>query len=341
MANPGRSSLDPSIFASLALLFGVAAQFRAMDGYTFLRRAISALEPRLGVLYAVVLIAAVISPFVLNDVVILILTPVLVRYAKQFEVDVAPLVVAEITFTNIASSVSPLGNPQNILLWQASGISIGGFIFGTALPLALSGVVAVAMLYPFKRRLGGAREFPADIGSWSPAVYLVAVTAIVFSLDVVGVPSVMGLLISFLFGFGFTRSVGTVAKEFDLKSLLILWGLVGSVAVVSFLLQPVLVQLVAPAATGEQPYSALFVGGVSNVISNVPATQLLLGVTGVSAGAAPRIAVEAGLAGNIGPVGSFANILALLMVRRSGMGIRRAVLLQLAVGVVAYVPAFL
>ena len=112
---------DLSILLSLALLFGIAAHFRAMDGYSFLRRLISVLEQRIGALYAVVLVTAVISPFVLNDVVILVLTPVLVRYARQFKVDVAPPLVAEISFTNIASSLTPLGNPQNILLWQGTG----------------------------------------------------------------------------------------------------------------------------------------------------------------------------------------------------------------------------
>jgi len=121
-------AFDPTIFLSLAFLFGIAANFRAMDGYSFLRSLIGLIERRLGVLYAVVLVAGVFSPVILNDVVILILTPVLVRYAKQFDVDIAPLVVAEISFTNIASSLTPFGNPQNLLLWQTSRISAGRFV---------------------------------------------------------------------------------------------------------------------------------------------------------------------------------------------------------------------
>ena len=107
---------DPSIFVSLAFLFGIAAQFRAMDGYSFLRTVISIFERKLGVLFAIILVTSLFSPIILNDVVILILTPVLVRYAKQFKVDIAPLLVAEISFTNIASSLTPFGNPQNLLL---------------------------------------------------------------------------------------------------------------------------------------------------------------------------------------------------------------------------------
>jgi Na+/H+ antiporter NhaD/arsenite permease-like protein len=78
---------------------------------------------------------------------------------------------------------------------------------------------------------------------------------------------------------------------------------------------------------------------LSNIISNVPATQLILSVGIVTLNAAPRIAVAAGLAGNTGPIGSFANILALLMIRHSGLSIKRTVGLQFVVGVISFIPA--
>jgi len=334
--------LDPSIFISLALLFGIAATFRAMDGYSFLRRLIAGFESRIGVLYAVVLVTALISPFILNDVVILILTPVIVRYAKQFRVSIAPLLVAEICFTNIASSLTPLGNPQNILLWQASGISARQFVLGTCWPIAISCALTAVALYPFRKRLGGAREFPTSVGTRLPAIYLSAVAVIVFSLDIVGVSNVLSLGMAFLLGLALNlRAPQQVAKEFDVKSLLILYVLVGSTLLVVNILQTSLVPYVAPAVSGSQPYSAFFVGLVSNLVSNVPATQLILGTVVVSSHTAPMLAVEAGLAGNIGPIGSFANILALLMVKRSGLAIRKIMILQLVVGLVSFLPALL
>ncbi len=326
----------------MALLFGIAAQFRAMDGYSFLRRLIFVLEPKLGVLYAVVFVTALISPVVLNDVLILILTPVLVKYAKLHQVDVAPLLVAEITFTNTASSLTPFGNPQNILLWQASGIPAQDFVAGTAFPITFSLLLAAAAMFPLRRRLGGARELPTSMERWAPAVYLVLVSATVFSLDIAGIPSVLGLAAAFFLGFAFTyRSLEAVYKEFDLRSLATLFVLVGSVAVAGVVVQPYVGDYAARAASGEQPFSALFVGILSNAISNVPATQLILGTTTVSAHEAPRIAVEAGLAGNILPLGSFANILALTLARRGGVSVKKAILLQAVVGLVSYIPAFL
>jgi len=335
-------TLDISIFVALAFLFGIAAQFRAADGYSFLRGVISTLEGRLGVMYSVVVVTAVFSPFVLNDVLVLILTPVLITYSKESGADIAPLLVAEITFTNVASSLTPLGNPQNILLWQASGISAGQFVAGTWLPLAASGAIAALLLFRFRgkaAKLGGA---PVRAGSWIPAGYLAGSAAIVFSLNLFGVSNVLALGLAFAFGFAFTfRSLGRVVKEFDVRSLLILFVLVGAVAVAATLVGQVILPYVAPASSGGQPYTAAFFGLVSAAISNVPATQLVLSTATVAPHAAPILAVDAGLAGNLDPISSFANLLALLMVMRSGMSIRRAVALQLAIGLFAFLPAAL
>ena len=335
-------TLDVSIFVSLALLFGIAAQFRAAGGYSFLRGLISTLEGRLGVMYAVVVVTAAFSPFVLNDVLVLILTPVLVTYSKETGADVAPLLVAEISFTNIASSLTPLGNPQNILLWQASGISAAEFVAGTWLPLAASGAIAALLLSGYRRRFANASEAGPIAWLWLPAGYLAGSAALVFALSFFGVSSTIALGLAFALGFAFNfRSIGKVFKEFDLRSLLILYGLVGVVALVSSLVEPSLLPFVGPATTGAQPYTAAFFGLVSSAISNVPATQLVLSTATVTPHAAPTLAVDAGLAGNIDPISSFANLLALLMVKRSGLPIRKAILLQLAIGLVAFLPAFL
>ena len=272
-----------SVFVSLAFLFGIAAHFRAMDGYSFLTGLISSLVRRVGLLYAVVLIAVAFSPFILNDVVVLILTPVLVRHAKRFGRDIAPLIVAEISFVNVASTLTPFGNPQNILLWTASGISVAQFVAGTWQPLLLSGVLTAAVLYPIRRAELGAEEHPSPIGSRAPLLYLAAVGLIIISLDTLGVASVYALGAAFAVGFLFTlRSLRRLPQEFDYRSLLILCLLILAVAIATSFIQPILAPSVGLAAAGSQPYSALLVGLASNVVSNVPATQLLLGTAGVA-----------------------------------------------------------
>jgi Na+/H+ antiporter NhaD/arsenite permease-like protein len=339
-------AFDPSIFVSLAFLFGIAAQFRAADGYSFLRGLISALGSRLGVLYAVVVTTTIFSPFVLNDVLVLILTPVLVVYSKEKEegaADIAPLLVAEITFTNIASSLTPLGNPQNILIWQASGVSAVGFVAGTWPPLAMSGAIAAVLLYAFRGKdPGGIGTGAAVPWSWRPALYLVGSAVIVFSLGFARVSSVMALGLAFSLGFVFTfRNLRGLAREFDARSLLILCCLVGVIALAGAFVKPIVAPYAAPVAAAAQPYTAAFFGLVSAAISNVPATQLVLSTATVTPHAAPVLAVDAGLAGNIDPVSSFANLLALLMVSRSGISVKKTIALQLIIGLATFLPAFL
>lgn len=335
-------TFDPGIYISLAFLFGIAAQFRAMDGYAFLRRMLASLEPRLGILYAVALVTFVFSPFILNDVLVLILTPALIKYAKEHGLDAAPLIVAEITLTNISSSLTPIGNPQNILLWTSSGIGFGEFVAGAWPYVLASAALAAVALLPLALRARGPGEQGGPVGSWSPAGYLALVTLVVLASDLVSIPTYVPLGIGFALGFAFNSSnLAGVRKEFDFRSLVTLWVFVGSVAVASYFLLPYLGPYVQPAAAGQQPYSGAFLGVVSNFISNVPATQLLIQAAGVPAAVAPKIAVEAGLAGNLGPIASFANLLALQMAAKSGVSLRRTVALQAAVGLVAFIPALI
>ncbi len=332
--------IDLSIYLSLAFLFGIAAQFRAMDGYSFLKRIVAVLENKMGILYAVVFVTLLFSPFILNDVVVIILTPVVLRYAKQFSVDPAPLLVAEITLTNIASSLTPLGNPQNILLWSASDATFVQFVSGTWFPVVVAAILACLALLPLSLRIGGGREFPSSVGSSLPAIYLALVTVTIITSDLFDIDPYVSLGVGFLIGFLFTfRSLRQIVKEFDYRSLLTLYLFVGSVTAVSFIVMPALTPYVLPAAKGVQPYSGLFMGITSNIISNVPATQMVLNSASVSAQVASKIAIEAGFAGNLTPIGSFANILALQMAKRAGFPIRKTVALQFLVGIVCFLPA--
>jgi Na+/H+ antiporter NhaD/arsenite permease-like protein len=336
------SSIDFSAYISLAFLFGIAAQFRAMDGFSFLRAVITSLERRIGILYAIIIVTSIFSPLILNDVVVLILTPVIISYAKKFNVDIAPLLVAELTFTNIASSLTPFGNPQNILIWSYTKITFQQFVLGASLALIISGVFAALSLFPFHKQYGGAKENPSLSGSKLPGAYLLVVILAIITSDIFELEPYISLGIGFFLGFFFTfRSVGKVGKEFDFKSLLTLYLFVGSITLVSMVVGPLFTKFAAPVGEGMQPYSGIFVGVLSNIISNVPATQLVLSVTTVSTHIAPKLAVEAGLAGNIDPIASFANLLVLLMVRSAGLGIKKTIALQFLIGIVSFIPALL
>ena len=336
------SSFDLSIYLSLAFLFGIAAQFRAMDGYTFLRSVVAAFERKLGIVMAVAAVTFLFSPFLLNDVLVLILTPVVIRYARHNSIDPVPLIVAEVTLTNVSSSLTPIGNPQNILLWTASRVSFTGFVAGTWPLVLLSAALSAAALVPFARRAGKARELPTSITNFAPALYLAAVVAVPVSADFAGVQPYVALGVAFALGFPFTfRKLWGVFREFDLRALAVLYVFITAVSLASMVLSPSLASAVDPVAQGVQPYTGVFMAGVSNLISNVPATQLVLNTAQVGASAAPKLAVAAGLAGNLGPIASFANLLALQIAGRNGVPVKRTLALQLPVGLVSFLPALI
>jgi hypothetical protein len=167
-----------------------------------------------------------------------------------------------------------------------------------------------------------------------------AVTVSSITVSEVSLTRSVALGAGFALGFSFTyRSLRSVEKEFDLRSLTVLWLLLAATSLVSSVIFPALAPYVLPAAQGAQPYSGLFFGLTSNVISNVPATQLVINTGAVTQGTAPLVAVEAGLAGNLGPIASFANLLALQIARGAGVPIKRVVVLQVVVGALAFLPA--
>ena len=72
-----------------------------------------------------------------------------------------------------------------------------------------------------------------------PGLYLCAVAIILLVADVFGLPPYQALGLGFLLGFAFSfRSVGKIRREFDLRSLLILFLLVGITAAVATIVQP-------------------------------------------------------------------------------------------------------
>ena len=82
-----------------------------------------------------VLAAALLSTFLTNDVALFIVVPLTLTLKKWCAIPVNRLIIFEALAVNAGSLLTPIGNPQNILLWGRSGLSFFGFI-GQMLPLA-------------------------------------------------------------------------------------------------------------------------------------------------------------------------------------------------------------
>jgi Na+/H+ antiporter NhaD/arsenite permease-like protein len=100
-------------------------------------------SPRLlaGVL---VLFAAALSALVTNDVTLFIVVPLTLGLTSVARLPVGRLIVFEALAVNAGSTLSPVGNPQNLFLWQSSGVSF--FEFGWAMAPLAGGMVLLLLI---------------------------------------------------------------------------------------------------------------------------------------------------------------------------------------------------
>jgi Na+/H+ antiporter NhaD/arsenite permease-like protein len=101
-----------------------------------------------------VLFAAALSAVVTNDVALFIVVPLTLGLRALAELPVGRLVIFQALAVNAGSAISPIGNPQNLFLWQASGASFGEFLLAMsplALALLLLLLAAVPLGFPARR----------------------------------------------------------------------------------------------------------------------------------------------------------------------------------------------
>ncbi len=145
--DPTRWAID---FDTLVLLLGMmmlasylteAAFFRTA-GYYAVRLART---PRM-LLVAVAAISAVLSAFLVNDTVCLMLTPLVLAAVADAKLPPVPYLLAVCMASNAGSAATFTGNPQNMLIQGASGIPYATFAAYMTLPALVSTAVVIGIL---------------------------------------------------------------------------------------------------------------------------------------------------------------------------------------------------
>lgn len=262
--------------------------------------------------------AAVLAALVTNDVSLFLLVPLTRVLAEQADLPLARLVVLEALAVNAGSALTPIGNPQNLFLWHRSGLGFGGFIgmmlppvaimlgwlaitvwwLAPATPLPLSGDASV-----------GADTAHANADETALRPRLLVVSAALFFGFVVALDRhwlLPGLCVVALVYLAFYPRVLRGVDVALLAIIALMFVDLRQLAALPWVAEQVR-QL--PIAEGWCGYLAAV--GVSQIISNVPATILL----------APTVhdlpALAAGVSvGGFGCVlGSLANLIALRLAR--------------------------
>jgi Na+/H+ antiporter NhaD/arsenite permease-like protein len=339
----GSVSLDRALtyvdVPTLALLFGMmvlSAQLRMGGVYAALTRRAGAVAggPTTLLAMVVVLVGGLAAVFT-NDIVALAVTPVVMALCRERRLDPLPFVLAVACAANVGSAATLVGNPQNILVGQAVGLSFSGYLARAIAPAVLGLAVVWGVV---ARSYGGrwAQAGPPGEGGGGSAGD-VPVPAFNRWQATKG----LGLAALALGAFLFTpwprelvalAAAGVVltSRPFHSRDML---GLVDWQLLVLFLGLFVVNGALADTGLVARGVEALAARGVdaahpgwlfalsvglSNTVSNVPAVMLLLPVAhGERMGA--LLALSSTLAGNLIVVGSIANIIVLERARAAGI----------------------
>jgi len=308
---------------TLVLLFGMMiinanlqlAGFFRLAGASILKftrspRALLALE---------ILVAGVLSALFLNDTICIMLTPLIVDVTLAAKRNPVPYLIALATAANIGSVATLTGNPQNMIIGIASGISY--LQFAAALtPIALLGLgtiwLVLVLFYPAEFSSGHFDRVEVP----NPRIFRPLLTK---SLIVTG-----GLLVAFILGVPiaeaafvaatillFTRRVHPekVMNEVDWNLLVFFAALfiLTGVIELNHLTDGIFAALAPFLQKGAAGLSLITVI-MSNLVSNVPAVLLLRPAVAHLADPTAgwlTLAAASTLAGNLTLLGSVANLI--------------------------------
>jgi len=304
----------PTIHA-LAGLMIITTALEESGLFHHLARRITALAgSQRGLALLLVTAAALLSMALTNDIALFIMVPLSLALGGKLHLDLGRLVIFEALAVNAGSTLTPIGNPQNLFLWHQAGVSFFGFVY-RMLPLELLlmglllGFTWLAFApQPLRRRPGG-REGPVRrlLFGAAAAAFVAFLVCIELGLAAWGLAGVALLTL-------------LLARRVLLR---VDWALL-----ILFLLMFVDLHLLSlvPAVRGwleglglADP-RRLFVAGVaaSQVLSNVPAAMLLAKFT--SRWDVLAFAVNLGGSGLV--LGSLANLIALRLAGQEAGGRR-------------------
>jgi len=301
--------------------------FRLVNGFIMTR----ARHP-LVLLIAVVLVCGFFSAFLVNDTICLIMTPIVAELVISLKRNPVPYLLAIPMASNVGSTATITGNPQNMIIGSLSQIPYGSFAAALS-PIAAAGLVLTVLLIgviyrgEFLGRAGLAQPPARPARYHGPLVVksvlvAIAMMALFFAgLPVAGVAIVGGALLLF------TRRVKADKVYFEIDWPLLLM-FVGLFVVVAGLEHAVLTPEAATAIgrlhLQSAPVLAVLTAVLSNVVSNVPAVLVLKPfVAGLPdpQRAWLLVAMASTLAGNLTLVGSVANLIVAQRARRYGVTI--------------------
>lgn len=256
-----------------------------------------------------VLATAILSMVLTNDVSLFLIVPLTLAIGAVSNLPVLRMVVLEALAVNAGSALSPIGNPQNLLLWQHSQLSFMQFaaamLPAAGVMLVLVGVFTWCWLPRDRVALSPARIDTETTSAWLGLTSITALVGMVVMMEY-GQAPLGALVLLALFALCARASLGRIDWMLLATFTAIFVGL-GHFAELPW------IQQALGRLDFQQPLIVYASGIVAaQVISNVPTTVLLL--ERVPDTIALAIAVNVGGFGLA--IGSLANLIALRLARQ-------------------------
>lgn len=312
-------------FNTITLLLGmmIIVSTLKFEGFFSLiaSKTISYSHSRNKLLIIIVFITGIASAFLVNDAVVLLFTPIIISICRKTKLNPIPYLIAEILSSNIGSTMTITGNPQNMLIGISSNISYLDFLI-KLLPISIIGMIIIVFIVKlFYRKHFNDKsilEFETD---YKYDFKKMRISVLIFLLVIIGfffgkilslsipIIALIGASLILLFG---KAKPSSVIKDVDWVLLLFfasLFILVSSIQSLGLLDSFINIELNENLSSiiGLHSLSLL----MSQILSNVPYTVLMTPLMDVlnNENLWLALASSATLAGNATIIGAMANLI--------------------------------
>jgi len=309
-------------FGTVVLLFSmmlVVAYLHLAGFFDWITElAVTRLKPH-HLLPTVIFLSGLLSAFFVNDIICLVMVPFVLTATRRMGVKPVPYLLAAATASNIGSTATITGNPQNILIGSYSGIQYRDFLWHLG-PVALAGLFLDWLVLWWLHFRAGVHELRTKITAEPPNIEHAALVkaSLVAILVLVGFlagfpPPLVAAVGAAIMLITRTRDPHRVYQEVDWGLLVFFIGLfliVGGAENAGITGR--LLRLGERLNLQRLSVFTIVTAILSNLVSNVPAVMLLKSL--VSRFSNPHtvwltLAMASTLAGNLTITGSVANII--------------------------------
>jgi len=311
---------DLLIFLLFMFIFGSAMEESGFLS-SFAIQGLKKAKTKRHVLLLFMLITAVASAFLMNDTVAVIAAPLAILVARLFGIPVIRMLLALCFSVTFGSGITPIGNPQNLLIAISAGTNTAFIDF--AVYLFVPSVIALIISYFILAR--GIKDDPIKVDETltpcdeklvrlckiSFILLLAAVAArIILSLFYIEMPYWIIALIAAIPPLLFSRKRFTILKKVDYTTLLFFAAMFVLMAAVWN--SGVIQEIIPSSISSSIPLIIIFGTLVSQFVSNVPFVLMLLPILESVGAAIPMyMALSAGCtaAGTLTILGAASTII--------------------------------